>query len=236
MIAVAFDLDDTLMSERAYAHSGLRHVGGLLEARHGVVGAGARLVAILESGVRGSVFDAYFAEVGLDRAEIPELVRAYRAHAPDVRLYDDAALLLDALRGRVFLALITDGPAVCQRAKLAALDLAPRFDLVLVTDERGPDAWKPHPWSYARVAEAAGCPPDRCVYVGDNPTKDFVTPRALGWRTARVCRADRLHEHPTPSPAHEAEVTLTGLDGLLPLLGGWFPEPGLIPPVPAGTR
>ena len=202
MIAVAFDLDDTLMSERAYAHSGLRHVGGLLEARHGVVGAGARLVAILESGVRGSVFDAYFAEVGLDRAEIPELVRAYRAHAPDVRLYDDAAPLLDALRGRVFLALITDGPAVCQRAKLAALDLAPRFDLVLVTDERGADAWKPHPWSYARVAEAAGCPPDRCVYVGDNPTHDIDPCNQEGWTTVRIRRSGRHAAEEGRTKAH----------------------------------
>ena len=223
MIAVTFDLDDTLMSERAYAHSGLRHVGALIEARHGAQGAGERLVAILESGVRGSVFDAYFAEMGLERGEIPSLVRAYREHLPDVRLYPDAPPVLDALRGWVFLALITDGPAVCQRAKLAALGVAPRFDHVLVTDERGPDAWKPHPWSYAAVAEASGCAPDRCVYIGDNPKKDFVTPRALGWRTVRVCRPDRLHDHAVPDAAHEAEVVAAGLDGLLDQLERWFP-------------
>jgi FMN phosphatase YigB (HAD superfamily) len=31
------------------------------------------------------------------------------------------------------------------------------------------------------------------VYAGDNPRKDFVAPRALGWRTARLRVKEQQH-------------------------------------------
>jgi len=218
---VVFDLDDTLFPEHDYALSGLRYVGRYLEQAHGLSGAAERLVRALESGARGRIFNAVLAEYGLAPARIsaliPGLVERYRAHPPDIRLYPEAPAVLAALRGRFPLALITDGPAICQRAKLAALALD--LDQVIVTDELGRAFWKPHPLPYQRVEERFGVPGAGCCYIGDNPTKDFVTARARGWRTARVDRGDRLNPSAAPSDDHEARWVVGNLTEALTALG-----------------
>ena len=50
----------------------------------------------------------------------------------------------------------------------------------------------------------------REIYVGDNPAKDFVTPRRLGWQTVRLRVHGQLRftEEP-PSPAYRAAVEVT---------------------------
>ena len=63
------------------------------------------------------------------------------------------------------------------------------------------------PW-----AEAVAIKDGRFVYVGDNPAKDFVAPRALGWRTVRVRRHGQLH-HEVPS-GDDVDVEITSLDQL----------------------
>jgi putative hydrolase of the HAD superfamily len=48
------------------------------------------------------------------------------------------------------------------------------------------------------------------VYVADNPAKDFVAPRALGWATVRVRRAGSLHQRVESGPDVDREVTDLG--------------------------
>ena len=138
---VVFDLDDTLYPERSYARSGLRHVGAYLSEAHGITDASDRLVALMEAGVRGRIFNAVLEKEGLSMALVPELVARYRAHLPAIALYPDALATLGRLRGSFELALITDGPAVCQRQKLRALELERWFTPALVTDEAGRDRY-----------------------------------------------------------------------------------------------
>jgi len=55
----------------------------------------------------------------------------------------------------------------------------------------------------------------RFVYVGDNPTKDFIAPNRLGWITVMVRHERNLH--PAESPPGDASPTLT-TDSLTELL------------------
>jgi putative hydrolase of the HAD superfamily len=56
--------------------------------------------------------------------------------------------------------------------------------------------------------------------VGDNPAKDFVTPRRLGWRTIQIIRDGAVHD-PVPKDAdHAADVQITSLDQLNEALAG----------------
>jgi len=106
---------------------------------------------------------------------------------------DDAAACLNALKGWVRLALITDGYHATQHAKLRSLGLSLHFDHLRVTDDWGREFWKPHPRAFWEVASLFNVAPWECVYVGDNPHKDFVSPLQLGWQTVRVRRPEGLH-------------------------------------------
>ena len=52
------------------------------------------------------------------------------------------------------------------------------------------------------------------AYVADNPEKDFVAPRRMGWRTVQINRPGRLHEGVT-APIDPAEREIDSFDGLL---------------------
>lgn len=192
---VVFDMDDTLYLERDYVRSGFAAVSEHVESRHGHSGFGAAAWSRFERGHRGHVFDETLAELGLpaDGGIVPELVEVYRRHDPLIEPLTDAAELVAALRSTCQLALITDGPAVAQRAKIRALGVDGWAAPAVVTAELGPDRSKPHPAAFELVMEHTGAPPERCVYIGDNPHKDFVAPHALGWKTIRVRRAGQLH-------------------------------------------
>lgn len=195
---VVFDIDDTLYLERDYVRSGFRAVGIWARSALGAPDLGERAWAAFESGVRGRIFDHALAAVGVEPAPalIARLVACYREHAPDIRLLADARACLDALDvggGQTAVAVITDGPLASQSAKARSLGLSTWSQDVVCTEALGPGFGKPHAHAFELVQQRLGVGGDRCVYVADNPAKDFAAPRRLGWRTIRVRRAEGLH-------------------------------------------
>ncbi|MEI2729743.1 MAG: haloacid dehalogenase-like hydrolase [Candidatus Nanopelagicales bacterium] len=126
---VVVDLDDTLYLERDYVFSGFAAVEEWATAQ-GIPGLGLRCAELFREGVRGSVFDQALIAVGqpVDRGVVKELVDVYRKHRPDItQLEPDAADFLERRsEDGVRLAMITGGPVESQKAKVAALQLAPR--------------------------------------------------------------------------------------------------------------
>ncbi len=62
------------------------------------------------------------------------------------------------------------------------------------------------------------------VYLADNPRKDFVAPRALGWRTVRVRRPESLHVD--VDSGEDVDVEVADLSEVACLLGfGTDPVP-----------
>ena len=190
---VVFDVDDTLYLERDYVCSGFRALETWALRRLGVGGFSHVAWEIFESGGRGDVFDRALVRIGVDPepALVYEAVQVYRTHTPMIRLLDDARDCLDRLLGRVVLAAITDGPEASQRAKVEALDLRHWCSRVVLTEMLG--CPKPHPRAFESVEAATGVRGDACVYVGDNPRKDFAGPKHCGWRTVRIRRTGGLH-------------------------------------------
>lgn len=214
--AVVFDLDDTLFPEREFVRSGFAAVGAWMQAERGVAGFGAAAWRRFEAGERKRAFDEALAEleVASEPGLVEKLVSIYRGHRPQIALFPEAVEVLGALRGRYRLGLITDGYAATQRQKIAALEIEPLFAKIVVTDELGRENWKPSRGPFLAVMEALGCGGGECVYVGDNPTKDFVAPNELGWLTVRVGReggehvAVPLDQFP---PGHRPQHTIDSL-------------------------
>jgi putative hydrolase of the HAD superfamily len=216
---VVFDLDDTLFLERDYVRSGFDAAGAWLRAHLGLQGFAGQAWELFERGVRGTTFDDALAVCGVEPTEdvVTALVAVYRAHEPAIRMLPDARECVDVLRSTIALALVTDGPVEAQRAKARAMESDRWAQVAVFTGELEPGEAKPHPRAFREVETVVGESGAACVYVADNPAKDFAGPRRLGWRTVRIRRSGSLHEGLASGDDVDAE--LSDLAGLLALLG-----------------
>ena len=218
---VVFDIDDTLYLERDYVRSGFETVDEYLRASHGVDGFAAKAWALFELGVRGRIFDQALQQLRqpelLDR--VPHLVRVYREHCPGIRLLPEVNGVIAGIGAQCSLAIISDGPANSQRRKLEALGLPNLIKDIILTNEHGEDRAKPNPWAYEELERRFRVPGCACVYLGDNPAKDFIGARGRGWRTVRVRRNGGLHFHAKAEPGYEADFEATTLKDSIARLG-----------------
>lgn len=198
------DLDDTLYLEKDYVCSGFSSVSEWLTDNLGLCGFFDRAWDLFEQGIRKNIFDKVLNELNaFDLDLVRFLVQFYRSHHPNIRLQEDAVRFLE-LQGPERLALITDGYACSQNAKIKALNLKKYINKIVITDEWGIDYWKPNQRSF--LAVQAGRTPKECVYIGDNPKKDFIAPQELGWaRSIRINRYDSLHSL-DKTPEHCVEI------------------------------
>lgn len=217
---IVFDIDDTLYLERDYVRSGFSAVDRWLRRNRGVTGFLEAAWEAFLGGNRGTIFDGVLENLELERDLVRSLVGIYRLHRPAIALLPDARACLDRLQGRVALASVTDGPLDSQRFKAEALGLPGSFATVVYTAELGPGLQKPHPRAFEIVEERTGFPGTDCVYVADNPSKDFAGPKSLGWGTVRVRRQLGLHHGVQSDDDVDLElVDLAGLERILLLQG-----------------
>jgi putative hydrolase of the HAD superfamily len=197
-LVLVFDLDDTLYPERQFALSGFEAAGRWAAAELGIQGLAADMARLLDDGHLGQLFRMALAEKmpGHQPEHLAGLLEAYRDHEPELALFDDAAWALAHFAGQARLGLITDGTHRVQAKKVEALGIAPHFREVVFTDALGGRAFsKPHPKSYELVEEALGAAGGRLVYIGDNPSKDFIVPNARGWTSVMVDRPEQRRIH-----------------------------------------
>lgn len=203
--AVVFDLDDTLVAERDFVLGGFRAAAARAAAGSGIAEAVAydELVGMYRSGVRQTTFDRWLAahpELGLT---VEVLVEAYRNHPPVLTPLPGVERLLGELKAVYRLGLVSDGPAAVQERKWLACGLAPWFDAVVFSDALGRAAWKPSPEPFLAVSRALRLAPADCVYVGDNPAKDFRGARAAGMRAVWARHAAGEYHGLTPAAAED---------------------------------
>jgi len=218
-VIIVFDLDDTLYMERDFVYSGFGAVECWLSKTYSIKGFFGAARKCFERGIRGKVFDAAFEDLGVkaDNELIRQMVNVYREHEPEISLLDDAKAVLDQLNASD-LGLITDGFFKTQRNKVRALGLTSLIQHSVISDDWGRKAWKPSRMPYQRVMQIVGNRSDRFAYVGDNPEKDFVTAKKLGWLTVRVRRTGGKHYGKRLDREREAGYEVSILEGLPALL------------------
>ena len=228
--AVSFDLDGTLRDGGGAAEV-LRRTAEQLAALSGVasdsilnanavewsglwpeVRSAWTLGAMSGEEVTSEAWSRTLAACGVDDPDVVR--RATELHLAETlaeqRLFDDAARLLDALEGRLPLALITNGASDTQRAVLQALDLERRFDEIVISGEVG--IAKPDPAAFRLVCERLGTDPAETWHVGDDLTTDVGGAKASGLVAVWVDR-DRIG---LASNAVEPDLTIGSLDDLVP--------------------
>jgi putative hydrolase of the HAD superfamily len=221
-LKLVFDLDDTLYPERMFAMSGFRAAAAWAERELAVSGLYEPMLRLLDADHLRRLFHIVLAEHAPDHRteQLDAFIDAYRSHAPEIALFEDAHAALEHFGALGPLGLITDGMVEVQAAKVQALGLEPRLQHIIYTDGLGGRAFsKPNPKAFELMREALGSPGDRFVYVGDNPAKDFVAPNALGWITVQVVRPGGIHDGSKIAEGGRPQHRISTLDELSAVLG-----------------
>ncbi|MGE5764340.1 MAG: HAD family hydrolase [Mycobacterium leprae] len=149
----------------------------------------------------------------LPRLAPPEKARLAHALAGDVarefrrrstlRLaaFSDAVATLQALRGRVPLAAVSDAQRLFLEPELRAVGLACFFDVVVISSDHG--FRKPDPRLFRLALDRLRVPAAATVHVGDNPDRDVAGAKAAGLIAVHLHRAA-----PPPSDDHTVATLL----------------------------
>jgi putative hydrolase of the HAD superfamily len=220
-MVLVFDLDDTLYDELTYVASGFRAVAFFLEERQGwpTKDSYAYLQQRLDAG-RGHIFDDCLRHFGgYSRKSVRDCLSIYRKHQPDIKLYPDAA---DCLRRFSChpIYIVTDGNKIVQQKKLEALGLYRRVSCY-ITHRFGLINEKPSTYCFQHICRREKVSPAEIAYFGDNPRKDFVGIKPVGFRTVRLLRGQ--HKDVVMSSEYEADYQIETFDELnAALLGQIF--------------
>ena len=195
--AVVFDLDDTLAVTDG--------------DRSALLAAAADRAGVSLSFDREAYLDAHREHSGAESrlpvfgalvgSDAPALTRAYRETIGEALTpTEGAATVLETLRRRYRLGLLTDGPGRTQRDKLRRLGWTDAFDAVVVTGPIG--APKPDRRGFEAIADELGVDPGDAVYVGDDPERDVAGAVDAGFRTVQLRYPGGPEQHP------DADATL----------------------------
>ena len=224
--AVVFDLDDTLFdhasSTRHALEDWLRALGvpvapslatewTKLEARHFEAWRAGAISFEEQRRRRLRDFLPLLGRpVGAD-AELDSVFAGYlHCYEESWRAFDDTRPALDALAAAgLVLAVLTNGTAAQQRAKVERIGVADQLATVVTSEEIG--VAKPAPRAYLHTCRLIGSEPTRTLHVGDRHDLDVVAARAAG---LPALHPDRLGTHQEPPDGR-----LRSLAELAPRLG-----------------
>lgn len=205
---VVFDLDDTLINFTGMAEALWRTLCDESAPELGLDGAALHAALMTErvafwadpelnrfgrhnlGAASREIVGRAFAALGAGSAEqAAALAQRYSDRRHDlVHLYEETIATIETLRERGHrLAMITNGGAESQRAKIVRFDLAKHFDYILVEGEFGHG--KPDERVYRHVLEQLGVEATVAMMVGDDLERDVAGPRKVGMRGVWVDRA-----------------------------------------------
>lgn len=133
------------------------------------------------------------AALGIDDAklgvELGERFVAERKAAPF--LYEDTFAVLDELKGKYQLVLLTNGAPSLQNLKLEITpEIAPYFDHIIISGDFGKG--KPDASIFEYVMEKTGITADDAIMVGDNLNTDILGSSRVGMRNVWINRENNV--------------------------------------------
>lgn len=209
-MVIVFDLDDTLFEELSFVYSGFRAVADYLNPiihlpQEQIITA---LKAELQS-QREQVFDRFLAKQGFKSQKmIKSCVSIYRGHEPSLNLFPEARACLARLHEHPIY-IVTDGNQLVQRKKFFALGLDLLVRRCFFTYAHGLHRRKPSPYCFEKICALEQVTPASVVYIADNPHKDFVGIKPLGFQTIRVLTGP--YRHDKVEDAYEAHLSIPNL-------------------------
>ncbi|MBC3759775.1 HAD family hydrolase [Hyunsoonleella sp. SJ7] len=188
---VIFDLDDTLYNELDYLKSAFLEIAQYInkDSDNDVASIFEEMMRLYHS--KSNVFVEILNRYDT-KATKEELLHLYRNHSPNIKLSDERKLVLDFLKNKgVKMGLLTDGRSRQQRSKIKALGLDEYFTEIVISEEFGSE--KPNENNFLYFEKAFGI--GQYFYIGDNVSKDFLSPNRLGWTSVCIIdNGDNIHK------------------------------------------
>jgi putative hydrolase of the HAD superfamily len=186
---VVFDLDDILYDELSFVKSGFTAVSEFLYENYSLPKKSSLNFMVNRLKIdRNYIFDILLKKNNLySKKLVLKCLSVYRHHKPNIKLYSDAKKCLDRLN-KYKIYVVTDGNKMVQKNKLKRLGLYNNKISCILTSHYGLKYSKPSPYCFLKICEMERVKPAQVVYVGDNPYKDFVGIKPLGFKTIRVLK------------------------------------------------
>jgi putative hydrolase of the HAD superfamily len=211
-MAIIFDLDDTLYPQAAFKISGFRAVAEWLSPKINVPQTKilCTLNKILEEKgpSHGYMFDDLVFQLDIQKSWIQKIVQVFIEHRPLITCFPGVHDMLKSMAKTYMTGILTDGRTDVQERKIDALGLNPIVNAILISSSMGLE--KPDPRLYTWFQDRFGLPGGQCIYVGDNPEKDFIGANGLGWWTIRVLQGEHASK-----PAAEDHAPLDTVNSVL---------------------
>ncbi|WP_339210977.1 HAD family hydrolase [Aeribacillus sp. FSL K6-8210] len=215
---VVFDLDDTLYDELTYVKSGFQAVAAFLSKELSVSEQELFewMWERLQTNGRGSIFDDLLIKYNhFSKKLVKQSISVYRMHTPNITLPQETLECLETIYNYPKY-IVTDGNKIVQHKKLQALGLYKKMKCCYITHRYGIRNAKPSAYCFWHIAKREKVPPEKIVYVGDNPQKDFVGIKPLGFRTIRVMTGQ--YRHLEMANEFEADIRIPSLKQLKDVL------------------
>lgn len=184
---LTFDLDDTLIDTDGIAPE---RVADAIEVARALLGPDAadyeaiHAAVVATNPVSPGRAATLLQLLGVDPAHehAARIREAYGRRLVDlVRPFPEAIEVLTALRDRVLVGVVSNGPETLQRTKLERCGLTPYVDVIVFSGAFGID--KPDPRIFAHACTLAGVPVEAAAHVGDSVLADIAGARAAGMHT-----------------------------------------------------
>ena len=184
---VVFDLDDTLYKEIDFLKSAFRHIAFLVSNVN--VSEKEVYQMLIDTYYQGgNAFETVIRQYGFRLFDFEWMLSVYRNHKPCIKMDFDTKRTLDELKSAgVIMGIISDGRLLQQQNKIDSLGLSEYMDACDIIINSEVNRFKPDERCYRYFMDRYGEDSDYC-YVGDNISKDFITPNTLGWST--ICLLD----------------------------------------------
>jgi len=189
--AIFFDMDDTLVDDTGCYQASIEGVCADMGPPFDAVALRAAYDAVSTtwwpSGdltpIRLQLWSQALEACAYDVALAPRVVERYLHHrVQTVEVLDGAVELLEALRSRYRMAVITNGGGDIQRLRLARLGLDRYFDAIVASTDV--DAGKPDRRIFDHAAKLVGVPASETWHVGDSLASDVAGALNAGLQAA----------------------------------------------------
>jgi putative hydrolase of the HAD superfamily len=210
---VVFDLDDTLFSEIEYVKSGFIAVAKYFENKFNLDSNILYnfMVKELEENGRGKIFDSMLKAFDTySKKNVEKAILVYRTHKPNIVLPQESIEVLKYYSSlKIPLYIVTDGNKIVQNNKIEALGVRKYIKKDFITHRYGLKSSKPSTYCFEKIAKLEKLDYKDIVYIGDNPNKDFVNIKKLGFRTIRIKQGMFMSLKKTKE--YEAEIDIKSL-------------------------
>ncbi|MDX4012119.1 HAD family hydrolase [Aliarcobacter skirrowii] len=210
---IVFDLDDTLYDEIEYVKSGFIQVANYFSYEFEIDKnlIYNYMIQDLETNGRGKIFDNMLENFKIySKENIKKAILVYRTHKPNIVLPQESIEVLRYYNSlKIPIYIVTDGNKIVQNNKIEALKIRKYIKKDFITHRYGIKNSKPSTYCFLKIAQNENVEFRDIVYIGDNPNKDFVNIKKIGFRTIRIVQG--MFKELEKPKEYEAELNIQRL-------------------------